>query len=1116
MEVQPSDAMVLENLKKMAESVANEASRQVAMDANTQNNNDIYHPQKNAKSEITLGLGDEMESDDAFSIMNHYNGEVRLEQRPLMNGIGPKDEEPMEMEGFSQEASTKMGQVNGGSPRGQAVETSPNGMLTPEPTDNGEERVVTPCKDSHPLTPQSNSPPASPHNWNQSSSAEAGKKPKDSVECGECCRVFTEMQDYIDHPCKPTSKLKDLDTEAEILSDVESFDGKIVYNPDGSAYIIEGESDLSESESPFDVPRLEGSIVVDTREKMPPTSQVPSFPQIANAFYIQRNPAAFYNTFYMFPPEQRPKVEAPIMHSFRVFDVRSGKNQKDKDESCYEDTKMSQSSDAGDQDVDAVPAEIASVPTKPILMCFICKLSFGFAKSFTAHAIGEHGMSLNEEEKELMARKNASAIIQGLGKGMEPLMSFLEPSASSGVKSQSTEDEPPPFISPAYSSSNPMNTSVSYMYGSVKPTPSEQKDIKTSGSPSQDSSDSDTKDSAARVSPRAATHHSPSASESLAQTSQTSPQQAGRATPKGGDQSAEGNHVPYSDAKPVASSSPNEGFPAPNLLSSPSPLSMAIAKLSMSSPHTSIPQPSYTTSSPYMMSAACEEHPNGSHPGVECGKCDMMMTSPRSMGGHMAMMHSRNSCKTLKCPKCNWHYKYQETLEIHMKEKHPDNDAQCLYCMAGQPHPRLARGEVYTCGYKPYRCDVCNYSTTTKGNLSIHMQSDKHINNMQELQNGSGEMKLPPPQPQAPPVSMMQSPIDPNKNKKPKPTWRCDVCNYETNVARNLRIHMTSEKHTHNMMVLQQNVKHMQRDMHFQLTQMAMLGQEPGMVPGMSPQLPPHAPAAMPPFPYDPALFMGPFPGQYDPTVVDLPKEQPQMPGQPGFPLDMKNNNNEPGAMFQCSVCSVFSTDSIEALHAHLQADRSKTVAADSVSVHGATYVCNLCQYKTTLKANFQLHCKTDKHLQRLQLVNHIREGGPANEWRLKYITMSNPTQVRCNACDYYTNSVHKLQLHAAAPRHQTHGKIWHHLVIKDATIPADRRYYHCAMCGFSTRAKLNLIQHTRAMKHMRQMNLLAMNHPMMPGQEAEYDLTNTFLVKELNEGELIKFDEPGKFSLYI
>lgn len=57
-----------------------------------------------------------------------------------------------------------------------------------------------------------------------------------------------------------------------------------------------------------------------------------------------------------------------------------------------------------------------------------------------------------------------------------------------------------------------------------------------------------------------------------------------------------------------------------------------------------------------------------------------------------------------------------------------------IICL-GQQHPRLARGESYTCGYKPYRCDICNYSTTTKGNLSIHMQSDKHLNNMQELSN---------------------------------------------------------------------------------------------------------------------------------------------------------------------------------------------------------------------------------------------------------------------------------------------------------------------------------------------------------------------------------------------
>ena len=46
---------------------------------------------------------------------------------------------------------------------------------------------------------------------------------------------------------------------------------------------------------------------------------------------------------------------------------------------------------------------------------------------------------------------------------------------------------------------------------------------------------------------------------------------------------------------------------------------------------------------------------------------------------------------------------------------------------------------------------------------------------------------------------------------------RGQVCDYETNVARNLRIHMTSEKHMHNMMLLQQNMKQIQHSLHMGL-----------------------------------------------------------------------------------------------------------------------------------------------------------------------------------------------------------------------------------------------------------------------------------------------------------
>lgn len=63
-------------------------------------------------------------------------------------------------------------------------------------------------------------------------------------------------------------------------------------------------------------------------------------------------------------------------------------------------------------------------------------------------------------------------------------------------------------------------------------------------------------------------------------------------------------------------------------------------------------------------------------------------------------------------------------------ESGPDSK-NCIYCLAKVVHPRLGRGESYTCGYKPYRCEICNYSTVTKGNLAIHEQSDRHLNNVQ-------------------------------------------------------------------------------------------------------------------------------------------------------------------------------------------------------------------------------------------------------------------------------------------------------------------------------------------------------------------------------------------------
>lgn len=63
---------------------------------------------------------------------------------------------------------------------------------------------------------------------------------------------------------------------------------------------------------------------------------------------------------------------------------------------------------------------------KPILMCFICKLSFGNTKLFSSHANTEHKLNLSESEKMLLCREYSSAIIQK-NNDENSQISFLEP-----------------------------------------------------------------------------------------------------------------------------------------------------------------------------------------------------------------------------------------------------------------------------------------------------------------------------------------------------------------------------------------------------------------------------------------------------------------------------------------------------------------------------------------------------------------------------------------------------------------------------------------------------------------------------------------------------------------
>lgn len=148
---------------------------------------------------------------------------------------------------------------------------------------------------------------------------------------------------------------------------------------------------------------------------------------------------------------------------------------------------------------------------------------------------------------------------------------------------------------------------------------------------------------------------------------------------------------------------------------------------------------------------------------------------------------------------------------------------------------------------------------------------------------------------------------------------------------------------------------------------------------------------------------------------------------EPPFETDV-----HPTTVFSCLICTNFNTNQIEDLNQHLLIDRSRISATQSqqdvMLIMNNNYICRLCNYKTPLKANFQLHSKTDKHIQKLNYINHIKEGGQRNEYKLKY-NSNNTVQLKCNCCDYYTNSIQKLSLHSQNIRHENMRIIFNHLV---------------------------------------------------------------------------------------
>ncbi|XP_073828176.1 Zn finger homeodomain 2 [Musca autumnalis] len=950
---------------------------------------------------------------------------------------------------------------------------------------------------------------------------------------------------------------------------------------------------------------------------------------------------------------------------------------------------------------------------KPILMCFICKLSFGVTKLFVVHANKEHGIDLKDFEKNLLLnRNNVSAIIQrNMDENLQ--ISFLEPdspetknmfkASEDHMQLKSTEEannDNDTSSNTSFDNKNnnknnnaPLFSSTSCLANSLPDTSSTsaEKSLKenTEISPEQFVKSETCEDVPLRMTPTTTTTSTkPSKSPDLTTTVKPPtmldsaghnemltafPPEfnyheaiAGLSLSKSENMNWESKkHLPEPNSPSqaslqmsalhaswfVLSAEQNYGnvqivndFLQQRIaaLQQQNSINMASAKDSISSVgptscplhgdkkgidckvcemipirlkireqanKSSTPLPLSNTnlsskntshrqgmSTPSFVIGVCSDHINGRPLNVECMRCELILNSARLNAN--TQQSTRNSCKTLKCPQCNWHYKYQETLEIHMREKHPDGESACGYCLAGQQHPRLARGESYSCGYKPYRCDICNYSTTTKGNLSIHMQSDKHLNNVQELNStrnmvatsdtNNGVIKFDAlaanyiSQYNAMSQHRSQMPVVPCCDTKPnppvsnvnereenvdrnRPVFRCDMCNYETSVARNLRIHMTSEKHIQNLTMLQSNIKKIQALSIIQQHQNQILPNSPVFVPNV----PTSSDEGIAQFAQSPSAAAV---ANRDANIGNTEEDKLKL--EFNSVSDMISSQHAtsptvniefpfkkqfwPTELYSCLICENFNTSDVDALYQHLILDRSLQVdnkndskmassncamsedksptsceLSEISTIQNNNYICFLCKYKTNLKANFQLHSKTDKHLQKLNFFNHLREGGPNNKEKIKYYQQQhmgiNVIQIKCNCCDLLLNSIYQLKLHVKHIRHEGMKVIFLHLnrIIRrnssanirqcikvesetEESKPLKNKVLFCKICNIAVSSLIKMLHHVKTFHSIQVETFIEMGGD---GERLEHTLDGIFCLYDGIDNDKIMEEREGDNS---
>ena len=175
-----------------------------------------------------------------------------------------------------------------------------------------------------PNFPSGGEPPTSNTDLQMTENRVADSQDVENISCKNTCDDSSSrklVNQNLDSPREPTPEETNIckensdEKQTDDNIEAEEFSGQIVYNPDGSAFILE-ESDEALLEQ---IPTQEGAIV-ERAGKGP--SSLTEYPKIDQTVYVARR-RAWYNamgTAYRQMIQDRGP-QSPIVHNFRVVSV---------------------------------------------------------------------------------------------------------------------------------------------------------------------------------------------------------------------------------------------------------------------------------------------------------------------------------------------------------------------------------------------------------------------------------------------------------------------------------------------------------------------------------------------------------------------------------------------------------------------------------------------------------------------------------------------------------------------------------------------------------------------------------------------------------------------------